>query len=201
MSFRADAASPRSRWRRERVARRWCHRPAARRAGADCRRASRTESGKGSHPASRPNSTSGGATGEVCMTSPGGPTTSGPPVAWHQDDPVGERHDPLQPVFRHAPRSDPGRAPGGRVRSGPPRPRPDRAPTWARRGPAPAAMRSAPRRWPRAVAGLPRAPAMTGRAGPAGRAGRSRPLPGGAWRRTAPRGSPSCRPARLPPSR
>ena len=43
------------------------------------RRASRTDSGSGDQPASRPSSTTGGATGAVASTSAGAPTTSGRP--------------------------------------------------------------------------------------------------------------------------
>ena len=37
----------------------------------------RTDSGSGTQPRARPNRTTGGATGEVCITSTGGPTSSG----------------------------------------------------------------------------------------------------------------------------
>ncbi len=45
-----------------------------------CRRASRTESGSGVQPASRPSSTTGGATGEVCQHVAGSPRARSPTV-------------------------------------------------------------------------------------------------------------------------
>jgi hypothetical protein len=79
-SFRADAASTRSRGGAIGAARRGGVIGASRsRSGADIRRASRTERGSGSQPTSRPNSTRGGATGDDRITTSGVPSTSGAP--------------------------------------------------------------------------------------------------------------------------
>ena len=65
------------------------------------RRASRTVSGSGDQPASRPSSTSGGAIGESTSSSAGSPTRSCPLATGPQQaEPVGERNHPLEPVLR-----------------------------------------------------------------------------------------------------
>ncbi len=80
MSLRAAAASDAVRRRNVAVAMLGgVERRQRSRSGADCRRASRTDRGSGSHPTSRPSSTRGGATDDVRMTASGEPSTSGAP--------------------------------------------------------------------------------------------------------------------------
>ena len=66
--------------------------------GGASRRASRTVSGSGDHPAARPSSTRGGTTGEVASTRRR-LTHDQRTVAGDQADPVGEGHHALQPVL------------------------------------------------------------------------------------------------------
>ena len=63
-----------------------------------------------SHPASRPSSTTGGATGEVAMIAAGAPDSTGAPARAACSDPIGVLHDALEAVLGDHARSCRGRA-------------------------------------------------------------------------------------------
>ena len=72
----------------------------ARKSGAK-RRASRTVSGRGSHPSARPSSISGGATGAERITTLGWADLEGPAAAGDEDEPICKGQHPLEPVLGH----------------------------------------------------------------------------------------------------
>ena len=75
-------------------------RPTGSRSEATCRRASRTDRGSGSQPASRPRRTTGGASSEVRNPAAGVVWTA-PPSTVEDDDVVGVLHHPLEAVLGH----------------------------------------------------------------------------------------------------
>ena len=125
------------------------------RSGAAGRRASRTVSGSGDQPASRPSSTIGGATGESASTSAGGPDAHR--RRRRRAARSGRRTAPparagARPSAPSAPRSCTSRVQRGQHLLGG---RSGRAPRSARRAPAPAGAWSAPSRWRPAAAAPP----------------------------------------------